>query len=176
MKKDFLRILILVGSITFLIAVSRVNLLFGQATALPADLTIGFKGPSTASQGEDISGKIKISVKNRGGLEAKNFHVDIILKGWAGPTPPPATEHMCGRGFIMSLKPGQSISTASAMQLPATIPPGIPPGNYELCAIADSTDVVPEGANEGNNTVCQRITITSKILKPHLPPKIPKGE
>ena len=167
-ERAFLRILILVGIIAFLVAASRVNISFGQATALPADLTISLKGPSTASQGEDISGKIKISVKNRGGLEAKNFHVDIILKESTG------TEYMCGRGFIASLRPGQSISSASAMALPCSIPRDIRPGEYQLCAIADSTNVVPEGANEGNNSVCQRITIKERILKPALPPKIPK--
>ncbi len=169
-----LGILVLLVAIAFWGNVLLISPSFGQATALPADLTVSFKGPSTAFQGEDISGKIKISVKNRGGLEARNFHVDIILKGWAGPPPPPTTEHMCGRGFIMSLKPGESISSVSEMQLPAMIPPNIPPGNYELCAVADSTNVVPEGANEGNNTVCQKITIIARELKPKIPHKIPK--
>jgi subtilase family serine protease len=167
-KRAILRILILVGSIAFLVAASRVNICFGQAAALPADLTVSFKGPSTASQGEDISGKIKISVKNRGGLEARNFHVDVILKESTG------TEYMCGRGFIASLRSGQSISSASAMALPCSIPRDIRPGEYRLCAIADSTNVVPEGANEGNNSVCQRIIITARTLKIDTPPKIPK--
>jgi len=167
-EKTFLRSLVLVAGISFLVGAIGISQSFGQATALPADLTISFKGPSTASQGEDISGKIKISVKNRGGLEAKNFHVDIILKESTG------TEYMCGRGFIASLRPGQSISSASAMALPCSIPRDIRPGEYQLCAIADSTNVVPEGANEGNNSVCQRITITGRIIKPALPPKIPK--
>jgi subtilase family serine protease len=166
-EKAFLRILILVGSIAFLVAVFRVNLSFSQATALPADLTVSFKGPSTASQGEDISGKIKISVKNNGGLEARNFNVDIILKDSTG------TEYMCGRGFIASLRSGQSVSSASAMALPCSIPRDIRPGEYQLCAIADSTNVVRESRDD-NNSVCQGIEITPRVLKPTLPPKIPK--
>jgi subtilase family serine protease len=166
-ERAFLRILILAGSIAFLVAASRVIISYGQATALPADLTISFKGPSTASQGEVISGKIKISVKNNGGLEARNFHVDIVLKESTG------TEHMCGRGYIASLRAGQSISSASAMALPCSIPGGIRPGGYQLCAIADSTNVVRE-SREDNNRVCQGIEITPTVLKPALPPKIPK--
>lgn len=172
-EKTFLRSLVLVAGISFLVGAIGISQSFGQVTALPADLTISFKGPSTTSQGEDISGKIKISVKNKGGLEAKNFHVDIILKGWAGTTPPPATEHMCGRGFIASLRPGDSISSLSAMGLSVRIPPDIPPGNYELCAIVDPTNAVTE-SKENNNSLCQKIKITERILKPVLPQKIPK--
>jgi subtilase family serine protease len=167
-ERAFLRILILVGGITFLASLSWINQSFSQTALLVPDLTVSFKGPSSAFQGENISAKIKISVKNKGNAEAKNFHVDIILKESTG------TEYMCGRGFIATLRPGQSISSASAMALPCSIPKDIRPGEYQLCAIADSTNVVPEGANEGNNRVCDRITIKERILKPTLPPKIPK--
>lgn len=103
-------------------------------------------------------------------MEAKNFHVDIILKGWAGPTPPLAIEHMLGRAFVSSLRAGRTKAVAFPN---ASIPPGIPPGNYEICAVADSTGVVLE-SNEGNNSLCQSIRITERVLKPALPPRIPK--
>jgi len=154
-------------SIFVVISLYYVNLSFGQATANLADLTVSFKGPTTAAQGEIITDKIKISVKNKGGLVARNFHVDIILKESE------TVEYMCGRGYIASLRPGQAISSASAMALPVSIPRDIRPGNYGICAIADSTGVVAE-SNEGNNRVCQRITITERVLRIDVPPKIPK--
>jgi len=167
-RRIFSRILLLAGMIAFLGNASWVSVSFGQAVAVLPDLVVSFKGPSTAYQGEVIAEKIKITVRNKGGMEAKNFHVDIILRE------PPTTEHMCGRGYIVSLKPGKSISTPSAMQLPVSIPRDIRPGNYELCAVVDSTGVVRE-SNEGNNRVCQRITIIEKKLKPvTLHPLIPK--
>jgi len=152
--------------VALLMSFSWASRSFGQATANLADLTVSFKEPTTAAQGEDITDKVKISVKNRGGLVARNFHVDIILKESA------TIEHMCGRGFIASLRPGQSISSARAMALPVSIPGGIRPGNYQICAIADSTAVVTE-SNETNNRVCHRITITQRVLKIDVPPKIP---
>ena len=141
---------------------------FGQATALLADLVVSFKAPATAFKGQVITDKIKITVKNKGGLEAKNFHVDIVLKET------PTIEHMCGRGFIMSLKPGRSISTPLAMQLPVSIPGGIKPGRYQLCAVVDPTSVVRE-YNETNNRVCQTFTIVLGKPKPISSPLIPKA-
>lgn len=64
----------------------------------------------------------------------------------------------------MSLRPGESISGASAMQLQPMIPPDIPPGNYELCAVVDPTNAVRE-SNEGNNRVCHKIRIRSKVKR-----------
>jgi len=153
-------------SIAGIITISWGNLSFGQAKANLADLTVSFKGPTTASQGEVITDRVKISVKNRGGLVARNFHLDIVLKETA------TVEYMCGRGLIASLRPGQSISSARAMALPVSIPEGIRPGNYEICAIADSTAVVTE-SNETNNRVCHRITITGRVLKIDQPPRLP---
>ncbi len=166
-QRGFLRTFILTGSIVFLVIASQVDISFGQATALPADLTVSFKGPSSALRGEVISEKIKITVKNKGGLEAKNFHVDIILRESTG------TEYMCGRGFIASLRPGQSITSASAMALPSSIPRDIMPGTYQLCAVVDSTNVVRE-SNEDNNRVCQGIEITPSALISPPTPRIPK--
>jgi subtilase family serine protease len=140
---------------------------FSQTALLSPDLTVSFKGPTSAAQGENISTKVKISVKNKGNAEARNFHVDVILRE------SPTVEHMCGRGFIARLRPNESISSPSAMALPISIPGDIRSGNYEICAIADSTGVVIE-SNEGNNKVCHRIAIMERILKIDLPPKIPK--
>jgi hypothetical protein len=157
--KIFLRILVLAGITTFLGNTLWLSVSFGQAAAPLADLVVSFKAPATAYQGEVIAEKIKITVRNKGGLEAKNFHVDIILKEISKKLL--TTEHMCGRGYIMSLKPGKSISTPSAMQLPVSIPGDIQPGKYQLCAVVDSTHVVRE-SSERNNRVCQNITIKEK--------------
>ncbi len=122
------------------------------------DLTVSFKGPSSAKQGESLSGKYKIVVKNIGLKEARNFYVDIKLFGWAGSQPTPATEHLCGRGFVAIAKPS---GTGIISGLSPTIPPDIPPGSYKLCAVVDSTEIVDE-SDENNNKVCQPITILKK--------------
>jgi len=119
------------------------------------DLTVSFKGPSSAKQGESLSGKYKIVVKNIGLTEARNFYVDIKLVGWAGSEPPPSKEHLCGRGFVAIVKPTE---TGVISGLSPSIPPDIPPGNYQLCAVVDSTEIVDE-SDENNNRVCQSITI-----------------
>jgi subtilase family serine protease len=157
--------------IAFLGSVLWVNQSFAQTALLAPDLIIlKLRAPASAPQGEDISGKVKVYMKNQGNTEAKNFHVDIILKGWAGPTPPPSTEHMLGRAFISSLGPGRSTEVTFPG---ARIPPDIPLGDCQFCAIADPTNVVRE-SKEDNNNLCQRITITARTLKIDTPPKIPK--
>lgn len=125
---------------------------------LKPDLTVSFKGPSAAMQGESLTGKYKLIVKNTGNKEARNFYVDIKLIGWAGTEPPPSKEHLCGRGFVSMIQPG---GTAVPSGLSPSIPPDIPPGNYQLCAVVDSTEVIDE-SDENNNKVCQSITILKK--------------
>jgi|GEM_PF-1806146 len=119
------------------------------------DLTVNFKGPSSAEQGESLSGKYKMIVKNIGLQEARNFYVDIKLVGWTGSEAPPAKEHLCGRGFVAIVQPS---GTGVISGLSPSIPPDIPPGNYKLCAVVDSTETVDE-SDENNNKVCQSITI-----------------
>lgn len=122
------------------------------------DLTLSFKGPSSVKQGESLAGKYKITLKNKGSKEARNFYVDIKLIGWAGSEPPPSREHLCGRGFVSIIQPN---GTAVPSGLTPSIPPDIPPGNYQLCGIVDSTEIVDE-SDENNNKVCQPITILKK--------------
>jgi hypothetical protein len=119
------------------------------------DLTVSFKGPSSVKQGESLSGKYKIVVKNIGLKEARDFYVDIKLVGWAGSEPPPVKEHLCGRGFVAIVQPS---GTGVISGLYPSIPPDIPQGNYKLCAVVDSTETVDE-SDENNNRVCQSITI-----------------
>jgi subtilase family serine protease len=115
------------------------------------DLTAAFKGPSSAAQGENITAKVKTYIKNRGTVEARNFYVDIVLRETT------ETDHRLGRASIGSLAAERSATLNFGTVI---IPSDIPLGNYHLCVIADSTNMVVEGThNEGNNTFCQRITI-----------------
>ncbi|NWF93654.1 MAG: hypothetical protein HXY46_12100 [Syntrophaceae bacterium] len=169
-RKNFIEIFLFTGIVVAMVVFSWVNQALAQAALLAPDLIVlKSKVPNPASQGEDISGKVRAFIKNQGNAEARDFHVDIMLKGWAGPTPPPSTEHMLGRAFISGLGPGRS---AEVTFPGARIPPDIPPGDYQFCAIVDSTNVVRE-SKEDNNSLCQKIKIKAKIIKPHLPPKIP---
>jgi len=153
-ERDFFRILVLIGIVTFLANPFSLNQSFGAVMPPRPDLTSVFKGPSSATQGENITAKVKAYVKNRGTAEARNFYVDIVLRETSG------TDHRLGRASISSLAAGRSATLNFGTIL---IPSDVPPGNYHLCVIADSTDVVVEGTtNEGNNTFCQRIMISAR--------------
>ncbi len=130
----------------------------GIVTYFKPDLTVSFKGPSSAKQGESLAGKYKLIIKNPGSKEARNFYVDIKLIGWVGSELPPSKEHLCGRGFISQILPN---GTAIPSGLSPSIPPDIPPGNYQLCAVVDSTEIIDE-SDENNNKICQSITILKK--------------
>ncbi len=150
-KRDFCRILVLIGIVTFLANPFSISLSFGAVMPPRPDLTAAFKGPSSATQGENITVKVKAYVRNRGTAEARNFYVDIVLRESTG------TDHRLGRTSISSLAAGRSATLNFGT---IAIPSDIPPGNYHLCVIADSTNVVVEGTtNEENNTFCQRITV-----------------
>jgi len=115
------------------------------------DLTAAFKGPSSEAQGENVTAKVKAYIKNRGTVEARNFYVDIVLRETT------ETDHRLGRASINGLAAGRPAPLSFGT---ITIPSDVPLGNYHLCVIADSTNVVVEGThNEGNNTFCQRIMI-----------------
>jgi hypothetical protein len=126
-----------------------------DASAQLPDLAVHFKGPATAFAGQDIGGKIQLTVKNIGGTEATGFYVDIIL------TEPTGTEHICVRERIESVLPKKSVRLLFDKKHPVLIPGKIQPGKNQLCAFADSTDAIRE-SREKNNKVCQVTTITSK--------------
>ena len=117
------------------------------------DLAVDFKGLATASPGEDIGGKIQITVKNTGGTDSRGFYVDIILRESTG------SERVCARERIENITPQKSVRLLFDPKHPVLIPDDVQPGKYRLCAFADSTDVVRE-SREKNNKVCHVITIT----------------
>ncbi len=129
-----------------------------EGPPLRPDLTLKFQGPATAKQGENLSNKYKLLVTNTGNREAKNFYVDIILKGWAGNEPAPTREHICGRGFVSLIQSSQDIIPSGLFP---SIPPDIPLGSYDLCATVDSTNVIEE-IKEDNNQSCSPINILEK--------------
>lgn len=65
-KRAILRILILVGGITFLTSLSWIHQSFSQTALLVSDLIVSFKGPSSAFQGENISAKIRSPLRIKG--------------------------------------------------------------------------------------------------------------
>lgn len=127
-------------------------------TQLKSDLILKFQTPISAKQGENFSGNYKLLVSNIGNVEAENFYVDIVLKGWAGLGLSTSKEFVCGRGIISSIQPSED---AIPSGLFPSIPLDILPGKYELCAIVDSTNVVQE-LEEENNQSCSPITILEK--------------
>jgi len=128
---------------------------FREAAAQLPDLVVDFKGLATAYPGEDITGRIEITVKNTGGTDARGFYVDIILKEPAG------TEHICSRERIESMPPKKSVRLLFDTKHPVLIPGDIQPGKYQLCVFADPTDAVKE-SREKNNRVCHSVTIKNK--------------
>jgi len=54
------------------------------------------------------------------------------------------------------LAPGATSTATTNLAMPSTIPPN----TYHVCAMADSTNVINEGVNENNNTLCSTATIS----------------
>jgi subtilase family serine protease len=122
------------------------------------DLIIeSFSAPATATQNEIISKKIRITVKNIGGSEAKDFIVAIILKGTVLRSDFPTAYHVMGSGQVAGLKAGQSATVTLQSFSVGTI---VPPNKYEICAIADEGKKVNESDENNNWSKCQAISIT----------------
>jgi subtilase family serine protease len=143
----------------FLSLVFLLNIVSPVSAAEQPDLTIeSFSAPPTATQSEMISQKIKVSVKNIGGSEAKDFTIEIILKGTVVNPGWQTQYHVLGFGTVASLKAGQSATvTLQSFSVGTIVPPN---KKYEICAIADEGKKVNE-SNENNNwSKCQFINIT----------------
>ena len=121
------------------------------------DLIIeSFSAPADATQTEMISQKIRITVKNIGGSEAKDFIVAIILKGTVLRADFPTAYHVMGSGQVAGLKAGQSAAVTMQNFSAGTI---VPPKKYEICAIADELKMVNESDENNNWSKCQYVDI-----------------
>jgi subtilase family serine protease len=109
------------------------------------DLVVRMKAPDTAYAAEVI--KIDLTVTNIGTAKAGNSYADAII------SPAPPSREVRQRGRIPPLDPGGSFTVSFTF--------GIPQGNYELCAIADPTNVVNE-SNEKNNKSCQKLVVIAR--------------
>ncbi len=143
------------GAFLIILLLLQVGLSCGEAAAQLPDLAVSLKGPPTAFVGEDIGRRIEVTVKNTGGTDARGFYVDIIL------VEPNRTEHLCARERIENMPPKKSVRLLFDAKHPVPIPGDIKPGEYQLCVLADPTDVVRE-AREKNNRVCRIITLNGK--------------
>jgi subtilase family serine protease len=147
-----IKILALVTAVLSLLLNSPVS-----ATEKPDLIIESFSAPAESTQPEMLSQKIKVTVKNIGSSEAKEFVVAIVLKGTVLRSDFPTAYHVLGSGQVAVLKPGQSAVVALQNFSAGTI---VPSRQYEICAIADEGKKVNE-SNENNNwSKCQFINIT----------------
>ncbi|HET6371647.1 MAG TPA: CARDB domain-containing protein, partial [Nitrospiria bacterium] len=86
--------------------------------------------------------------QNIGNQAAGPFDVSFYLS--ATTTPNPASDPLLGGRSISGLS-GGSATDSSSSSLP--VPPGVPTGNYYVCAISDSGSAVTE-TDETNNVKC----------------------
>ncbi len=143
------------GALLIILLLLQVGLSCGEVAAQLPDLTVKFKAPPTFFAGEDIGGKIEVTVKNTGGTDARGFYVDIIL------IEPNGTEHLCARERIEIISPKKSVRLVFDAKHPVSIPGDVKPGKYQLCVLTDPTDAVRE-SREKNNRTCSVITLKGK--------------
>ncbi len=133
----------------------QAGLFCGEVPAQLADLTVDLKVPPAAFAGEDIGGKIEVTVKNVGGTDARGFYVDIIL------VEPNGIEHLCARERIEHMPFKKSVRLIFNAKHPVSIPDDAKPGEYRLCVFADPTNAVRE-SREKNNKICHALTLKGK--------------
>jgi subtilase family serine protease len=144
-------LLLFLGLLLLLNGVSPVS-----AAEKPDLIIESFSVPATATQAEKISEKIKITVKNSGGSEAKGFLVAVILKGTVVNPDWPTQYHVLGAGTVGMLKAGRSAKVTLQSFSVGTI---VPPKSYEICAITDESKKVNESNEENNWSKCRTIDI-----------------
>jgi len=92
--------------------------------------------------------RVNLTIKNAGHAKARDSFADIEFS----PTPPGSV--IRSRQRVPALDPGE-VYTIS------TTPVSLPEGNYKVCAIADSTNVVAE-SDEANNKTCRNLSVRSR--------------
>jgi subtilase family serine protease len=100
------------------------------------------------------------SVKNQGAFLACRFQVAFVLSPTTNYDDPGAIA-ISGTRTVSSLAAGNTSSATTSL----TVPSATPPGNYHVCAKADSTNNDLE-TNENNNTLCTVSTI--QVSEPDL--------
>ncbi|MEW6757457.1 MAG: CARDB domain-containing protein, partial [Acidobacteriota bacterium] len=78
----------------------------------------------------------------------------------------PQTALVVGERQVAPLGPGE---TSEVVEMPFTVPSGLPAGTYHLDACADATGVVAE-TNEGNNCASSRLSLAVGLMPENAPP------
>lgn len=135
------------------------------------DLRVTLSAPEVAMPGADISGNVRVTVRNRGSTTAAGtasrgrdgFMIDLFLTRSTMPSGFARFSETYFDGVLLrggresntrDLSPGRS----ATYRMGGTIPADTPDGQYRLCAHVDPGKKVRE-ANEDNNLSCTTIRI-----------------
>lgn len=103
--------------------------------------------PEVFRAGPDEVADVKLSctIKNAGSAPAVASYAEVLFKAYPGGD-------LLDRSqvHVPALAPGEMYSVNAFSRLPK--------GNYQVCATADSTKVIPE-SNEGNNRICRPFSV-----------------
>jgi hypothetical protein len=138
------------------------DITFGET----ADLTGDLEYPIEVSPGDDLGGRVKITIRNNGTGPVGEFNVELVLSSDTQVPAKPGTfsdtfaEDMLlqgGRQKIEALKPGESIVLNP--EGPLKIPADTPPGRFYLGVVIDTENKIEENSEE-NNIVTKFIMIS----------------
>jgi len=125
------------------------------------DLSVKFAITKMASQGEDITKKLKLTVSNVGAVEVNNIAISLYLS---------IDKSVSERDLLLeavsldsetmrSIYPNESHNYSKLLRN-VEIPSRIKAGNYYICAVVDRSNEISE-YREDNNSSCAPIEITS---------------
>lgn len=142
-----------------------------NANARP-DLQVVLEAPAEAKPGADLTGKVRVTVANRGTSTAAGtasrgrdgYMVDLFLTRGAMPTGFARFSEQYFDGVL--LRGGRASNTRdlasgarARIRIGAEIPADAPPGQYRLCANVDPGGKVTE-RDERNNIACVPLRLT----------------
>jgi hypothetical protein len=121
-----------------------------------ADLTTWINPVPTCQMGNRAVAKISVNLCNRGLLDvpASSVNVALVRTGAAG-----AADALCTRGNVNLLPSGRCETITCDVAVPDTAP------GFDILAVGDSTDALPECAEGTNNTALLRNVFCSAITR-----------
>ena len=126
------------------------------------DLSIKFAVTKMASQGEDITKKLKLVIANEGSASTADIDISLYLSMDDSVSERDLLLETISLKTLSNMKPidPNEEHNYSKLLRNVKIPSRVKPGDYYVCAVVDRLDVVPEYREE-NNTKCSPIEITS---------------
>lgn len=121
------------------------------------DLTAALEYPIEVSPGDEMGGRVTITIENKGTNPAGEFTVELVLSSddkipmQTGTYSDTFVEDMLlqgGRQKVESLNPGESKSLK--LEGPLKIPADTPPGRFYLGVVVDTENKVEETAEDNN--------------------------